>query len=217
MKPTITALLLLIYATSFGQCPTYTTETNYDTFTYCGGDEMPPFDTFTPCGAQTYYSSVAFTAGNEPTQIVVSSQLNYTFNPFGPNIFAHMWVFDGCNGQPVWTTITGACATGQDLLISGVVPAQNYDISLNLPPGDYIALFGYIGNPSIQHQIFGCVELSIGTPYFLELSPTDKSPTNNKETPVIYPRKIMHPRHGFIVEYKEGYYIDATFRQVVVN
>lgn len=217
MKPAVTALLLLIYAASFAQCPTYTTTTNYDTFTYCGEDEMPPFDTFTPCGAQTYYSTIAFTATEQPTQISVTSQLNYIFSPFGVNILAHIWIFDGCNGTPVYTTITGACATGQGLLVSGVVPAQNYDISLNLPPGDYIALFGYIGNPSNQHQIFGCVDISIGAPYFLELSPTDKSPTDDNETPVIYPRKIMHPRHGFLVEYKARYYIDATFRQVVVN
>ena len=161
----MTHLLLLLAM----MCPDSMTTTNYDTFVYCGG-ENEPFSTMTPCGIQYSYMSVAFTAGEGNTQISMTSEMNYNFAPFTAWNYAHLFIFDGCNGMPVYSTTTGSCSVGADLLVSGQVPAQNYDIELALPQGEYVLIFGYIGlvTGGGQNQ-FGCAELTIGSPSFLDL------------------------------------------------
>lgn len=152
-------------------CPDTVTTTNYDTFVYCGGSNVP-FSTVTPCGIQYNYMSVAFTAGEQNTRITMTSEMNYTFSPFTSNVYAHLFIFDGCGMMPVYSTTTGACAVGADLLVSGQVPAQNYDIEIALPQGDYVLIFGYIGLVTGGGQsMFGCAELTIGSPSFLDLQP----------------------------------------------
>jgi hypothetical protein len=165
---------LLLLLQLIAQCPTFTMTGNYEEFTYCG-EENEPYDPSIPCGFNTTYYTVQFEAQQPYTTINVTSQMNYIFAPTTPWNFAHLQLFDGCGGNQVWNTSSGACAVGSNLALTGEHPAQNYSVDLALPSGTYVLVFGYASIP----EQFGCVTVGIGNPTFLDLQPEDHGAGRN--------------------------------------
>lgn len=208
-----TLILFLLPFQIAAQCPTHTATTGYDTFQYCGGT-VEGFDTTTLCDVQYNYATVAFsTSGVAPVQIEVTSAMNYTWNPNGANVYAHLWIFNECHVDPVWTTTGGACATGTG---EGGYPSQNYMAWVDLPAGDYVLLFGYVGSPLGGAQsMTGCVEVTIGYPTVLELLPSSgRGGGADPEYVPRYTKVIVEGRGVFIKDGHTGELYDVLTRKV---
>jgi hypothetical protein len=201
---------LLLLLQLIAQCPTFTMTGNYEEFTYCG-EENEPYDPSIPCGFNTTYYTVEFEAQMPYTTINVTSQMNYIFAPTTPWNFAHLQLFDGCGGNQVWNTSSGACAVGGNLALTGEHPAQNYSVDLALPAGTYILVFGYASIP----EQFGCVTVGIGNPTFLDLKPEDHGAGRNhwgeKKQPR-YTKVVIEGRGVFIRDNHTGEVYDLRTR-----
>lgn len=218
---TSTALKMLTVfgyiSTATAQCPTFdVTDEWYSTSENCGN----PNDPVTDCNGndQTNYSSVLFyTDGSEETLIEVVGSTYYTFTYTGI-LWSHLLLFDGCGGDLIWGTFN--CAPW-DLTVwsTGVMPMNmdaSYTVALDLPEGEYLLLFGYLGIPQVQNLMAGCVSVTIGTPFFLNYEPEQPEEQEAKEEKpkVKYPRKVVHPVYGYCLEIEEGKYMNYLLQEL---
>lgn len=212
----LASLLVLVFNLS-AQCPDFDHSTSwYFSEEHCGNPQLAVTDCVG--NSQTNFTSVLFsTNGEDETVIEVVGSTYYTFN-FTGYLWSHLLLYDGCGGDLIWGTFS--CAPW-DLAAwsTGVVPgsmAPSYTVGLNLPEGEYLLLFGYLGIPQVQNLMDGCVSVSIGAQPFLEID--DCEPLveieNNPEVYDQFPKKIMHPVHGLLVIMPDGRAINTLFQQV---
>lgn len=75
-------------------------------------------------------------------------------------------------------------------------------------------------SPSDPWSNYGCISVEFSGPNFLDLpdqQPSDPIGEQEKEPAIVWPRKIIHPRYGFLIVMPDGRAIDASFRQVQIN
>lgn len=109
------------------------------------------------------------------------------------------------------------CDTGQP---PWNFPTHSYSISFDLAAGgEYWLLVGAPASPNNNNganYTYGCIDVLITGPAFLSFpEESETTPAQQEEVPVIkYPRKVVHPVHGFCIEYKKGRYINTLFQQL---
>lgn len=218
MKTTLllASLLALVFNLA-AQCPDFDhSSSSYLTEEHCGNSQLAIIDCW--MYTQTNFSSVLFsTSGEDETIIEVVGNTYYTFN-FTGYLWSHLLLYDACGGELIWGTFV--CAPW-DLTAwsTGVLQgnlAASYTVALNLPEGEYVLLFGYLGIPQVQNLMAGCVSVTIGAQPFLDIPPgepwveIEKNPEVNDQ----FPKKIMHPVHGLVVIMPDGRAINTLFQQV---
>jgi hypothetical protein len=166
---------------------------------------------------QTTYTSLNFTVTwDVPTPITMTSAMNYTFSPNGPNLWAHATILDA-NGVAVWSTTSGACTIPMVPAV-GTYPAPNWEAWVNLPQGSYTLIFGHVGGDTILSYMMGCATATVGFPTFLELIPEehDGSPRwNGGEYVPRYTKVVILGRGVFIRDGNTGALYDVVTRGVV--
>lgn len=159
-------------------CPEHISD-GYYTATYCGenGPFLPTLSML-PCTVmeQYWYSTIEFEVTNpiDTIMLEVNSDLNYIFYPNGPNLFAHTVISNACDGEMIWNSINGICSMNENTIIfDSPFPSNEYLVGIILEEGTYILHFGYIATENLQGQITGCVTVTIGNPFFLNLKPDE--------------------------------------------
>jgi len=96
-----------------------------------------------------------------PLTIIIQSDLNYEWQPNG-SVWAHFYLFDGCMGELVFGTTS--CAWGDVVLNDWDFPngwiSQNYEITLEIPAGEYCIMTGNVGIQT-DNEVEGCLTFTV--------------------------------------------------------
>lgn len=227
MKLLIAAILPLVWSACLSQCPSYIVGPDGNTFNYCGDETEPEMNIpGFPCGNYDMYVSVQFTTDGTPYPIEVWSDANYVDFPNTPTNIPHIRIFSGCGGQLLYSNNGGACAFGSSISPPSPPGATEYQLTLNLPSGTYVATIGYMNTTDLPFNSYfaqeGCISYTFGPPTFLEFPNEDSTPPTDFSTPVEivsapprYTKVVIEGRGVFIRDGKDGMLYDVVTRRVV--